>query len=78
MFKKGHKGYNKPKKERHQFRSGEWKTARLTSGKQSVSRYIYALEWAKGMSKKTMNQEEVDYRLNNNLPLDDLFDNLDK
>ena len=41
--------------------------------KQRLIRYKKK-EWQKSTSHNTFDQEEIEHRLNNNLPLDDIFD----
>ena len=47
-----------------------------SKNKQRLIRYKKK-EWQKTTMHNTFNQEEIEHRLNNNLPLDDLFDKLD-
>lgn len=51
--------------------------AGLTKGKDSIKRYFYAKEWDKSYTTYTLNQEEIIHRIENNLPIDDLYDTLD-
>ena len=44
--------------------------------KQRLIRYK-PKNWTKTTIHNTFDQEEIEHRLNNNLPLDDLFDKLD-
>jgi hypothetical protein len=37
----------------------------------------YGKQWDKGTSRKVLDPELVDYYINNDLPLDELFDSLD-
>lgn len=52
--------------------------ASLTKGKDSIKRYFYAKEWDTSYRTYALNQDEINYRLENNLPIDDLYDTLDK
>lgn len=52
--------------------------ASLTKGKDSIKRYFYARKWDTSYRGYTLNQDEINYRLENNLPIDDLYDILDK
>lgn len=48
------------------------------SGKRgSINRYFYSKEWDKGASLYLMNQEEVIHRIENGLPIDDLYTIID-
>ena len=47
-----------------------------SKNKQRLIRYKKK-EWQRTTMHNTFNQEEIEHRLNNNLPLDDLFDKLD-
>jgi len=50
---------------------GEKKQTRKKSG--TLDRYFYKKTW-KSMKHSILSQDEVDYRINNDLPLDDLLD----
>lgn len=52
-------------------------SAKMAIGRESIKRYFYAKEWDTSFRTNTLNQEEVLYRINNNLPLDDLYSTLD-
>ena len=52
--------------------------ASLTKGKDSIKRYFYAKKWDTSYKTYTLNQEEVIRRIENGLPIDDLYDTLDK
>ena len=65
MFEKGHKGYSN---------AGRKKGSK---NKNTLIRYTPKY-WEKAMSRKMYNIEEITYRLENNLPLDDYLDTLNK
>lgn len=52
-------------------------SASLTKGKNTIKRYFYNKAWDTSFKTATLNQEEIIRRLENNLPIDDLYDTLD-
>ena len=52
--------------------------ASLTKGKHSIKRYFIDKKWDTSYRGYTLNQEEVIRRIENNLPIDDLYTKLNK
>lgn len=52
--------------------------AQLTKGKHSIKRYFIDKRWDTSYRTYSFNQEEIIHRIENNLPIDDLYANLDK
>ena len=72
-FEKGHKGYGGRKagsKSRRKYNE------RPKNTKQTIDRYFGIKEWEKSTSKKILDQDKVDYYINNDLPLDELYDEM--
>lgn len=57
--------------------SGNGGRPKGSKNKQRLIRYKKK-EWQKSTIHNTFDQEEIEHRLNNNLPLDDLFDRFEK
>ena len=56
---------------------GKRKTERKkpnTKNRHVIDRYFIQKEWDKSFRHRTLDQDEVDWRINNDLPLDDLID----
>ena len=49
-----------------------------TSGRSgTINKYFLTKTWDTRYRGQTLNQEEIEHRLNNNLPIDDLYSKLD-
>lgn len=68
-FKKGHSGFSGGRKTRKY-------NERPKNTRQTIDRYYGNKEWEKNTSKTTLDQDEVDYYINNDLPLDELYDKM--
>ena len=64
-FKKGHKS-----------KSGGRPKGSKSTGKYSLGTYPINKYWAKQVSSRTLDIDEVDYYLYNDLPIDELYDDL--